>query len=40
MSLISTFGERVDRPMKTANDLMNWIVFGDNERFYKPNKTV
>lgn len=33
-TLVTTFGSKVGVEMKTTNDLMNWIIFGDATRTF------
>lgn len=38
MSLIKTFGHKVNQDIDTADDLMNWIIFGNVEGTISNNK--
>lgn len=32
--LVSTLSDKVGVEMKNSNDLMNWIIFGKENKFY------
>lgn len=36
-AFVSTFGDRVGTEMRTTNDLMNWLIFGDTKQRYYPS---
>lgn len=37
-SLVSTFAENIGVELKNTNELMNWIVFGSEQKFYEVTK--
>jgi len=32
--IISTFAENMSLDLKSTNDLMNWIIFGEEKKFH------
>lgn len=36
--LVATFGEKMGKDFKDVNDLMNWIIFGDDKHFYETTR--
>jgi hypothetical protein len=35
---VVSLGEKIGVPMKSANDLMQWVLFGEQARFFESDK--
>ncbi len=33
-SIVASFSEKINVDLKSTNDLMNWIYFGEDKKFY------